>query len=103
MKKLLGTLEICELPFKVYLADEKGEKSMKTCWAVCYPETQQIYIRSGMSKEMTRFYMVHEALHAIWQHAGIRDVLMGATKCRQEESFIRNITPHIVSLMRQIA
>ena len=50
MKKHAGDVDICGIPFAVYVADEKGHAELATAWGLCVIEDQAIFVHTGMGR-----------------------------------------------------
>ena len=103
MKYDAGSVDICGVSFTVYLADEKGEPELKGNYGLCRVECQEIYIVTGLSKDLTYFYIIHEALHAIFAHIGLGVIYTaGRTKVNKEEILVRAMTPACLQLIASL-
>lgn len=97
MKRRVGVVDVCGLPFRVYVADEKSEPELDEAYALCRPDSQEIVLSSALSRELRWLHLVHEVMHGIWAHAGCGDIIRGSKPGEDlEEIFIRGVTPHIV-------
>jgi hypothetical protein len=89
MKKRVGTVDICGLPFAVYLADEAGCPRLLDCYGATHVDKQEICISHAMPTALRRLYLDHEVLHGVWAHTGTDDLLRAAPVTAVEEPFVR--------------
>jgi hypothetical protein len=93
MKNLLGTIEICGLPFQVFECTSESVPYMDGKYGYCDNQKQEIYLDACQASEGWRNTLIHEVCHGIIAHSGISAVIdMGD----MEEAFIRILVPHLL-------
>ena len=97
MKHRVGTVDVCGLPFAVYLVDDKGCKGIKNLDGFCMSRQCEIYVRGddGITAAYKREVLRHELFHAVWYHAGCEDVCSGSVPKAVEEAMVLSIVPHL--------
>lgn len=104
MKALRGHVDICGLPFAVFVADVAGEPELEGSYGCCHVERQEIYLHADNAPELRRYFLMHEMLHAIWALSGARDVVDGSKDAASlEENFVQLFTPHVLRATRSTA
>ena len=97
MKRLVGRVDVCGIPFVVFLVDDVGAPGLKGHDGFCLSRRGEIYVRGddGISQAYKREVLRHELFHAVWYHAGCEDVCSGSVPKAVEEAMILSIVPHL--------
>jgi hypothetical protein len=93
MKKSLGHIDVCGLPFEVFEVTPEDCPYIEGKYGYCDNQAQKIYLDACQAKEGWRNTLIHEMCHGIIAHSGINAVVdMGD----MEEAFIRILVPHLI-------
>ena len=102
MKRLAGTVDICGLPFKVWLCDARGypdfkpDENGRADYGACSYDTLQIWLNADYPVTLRRETLTHEMLHGIWAHAGVNTIVrMAKDSWDREELVINTISPYV--------
>jgi hypothetical protein len=98
-KRLLGVVDICGLPFKVWWAGAQAHPTLERAYGVCYPQIQEIWLDDEMAPDLAQQTLVHEGMHGIWTHSGCGNV---RADTEHEENVIRILSPHLRAFMRSV-
>ncbi len=101
MKKL-GTLQICGLPYDVFVGNWKDEVELKDNYGLCDSGNQVIWIREGHKPEQFKNTLIHEILHALIIESGAR-LTLGENAAETEEALIQILTPHLIAGLDSLA
>jgi hypothetical protein len=95
VKRRAGTVDICGLPFSVWLADEEGEPGLKKLDGFCLSRECRIVVRDGLPPAYARSVLEHEVLHGVWYHSGCPELVSGSTPDSVEENMVSVLTLHL--------
>lgn len=107
MKKLLMTLDICGIPYKIFSANQKDVPDLEKDYGITYYDDCEIYIREDTHKGRMQDLIIHEIFHALFEGSGAYFMLKSYLKHDElvndtEEKMIRMLVPHLVVVLRQI-
>jgi len=106
--ELLGHLQVCNMRIPVVRATVQSAPSLRdddgsVLFGRFLEDVGLIVIRRGLSADVEKDTIVHEAMHAILRYSGATQLLTGAIrKVRDgeeaEELLIRVLAPHVAAL-----
>jgi hypothetical protein len=93
IKELLGRIDACTILVPVYIGDEEAVPEIKDLYGVYIGAKNEIVLAHDMEHQLRRFYARHEAMHAVFDHGGLADLIEGTTAEGAEEVFVRTFCP----------
>lgn len=108
MKRKAGVVQICGLPFTIYVGDDKGIPELRGedpehhNDGYCDATGLRIYIRHGLARAYALGVLFHEIMHAIWFHASVEQIVGATDLANVEESFISHTAPHILAALESM-
>lgn len=97
MKKLIATVELCGIPFRVFESDDEDTPHLEDRYGYMDPTRSEILIMKGLSVEMQWNTIVHEMLHGVVRHSGANEAGLALD---DEEAVISIVTPHLIRALR---
>ena len=100
MKKRIGVVDVCGLPFTVYECTADSVPKIESCFGFCEVDKQEIYLEAGLGNAAWMNTLVHEILHGIIDHSGAN--LVAGLDYDRAEILIRVITPHLLAAIKSL-
>lgn len=94
MRRKAGMVQICGLPFTVYVGDDKGIPELRGSDPEHHNDGYtdapgcKFYIRHGLARAYAHSVLEHECFHAVWYHCSVEQIIAATDLEHIEESFI---------------
>lgn len=96
MKKL-GKVQICGIPHEVYEAEPAEDSNLDDCYGYIVYAKCRIVVRENLEPELFRNVLIHEGMHGIFEHSGLKE--LSPVIENYQETFIQIFTPHWIAFV----